>query len=107
MLLSNSTNFVKLLANYANFVKLFANFTNFVKCFFASTNFVKLFAASTKVDFAQSHFHVRFDRPTFLENVFIKWLLFTVFLYSDHLSITTSGFSGLKSGRYVEVRLYW
>ena len=45
-----------------------------MKCFPTSTNFVKLFAASTnfvKVSFAQGNFHVRFDRLTFLENLYI------------------------------------
>ena len=72
-LLVYSTNFVKMLANSTNFLKLFANFTNFVKCFPTSTNFIKLFAASMnlKVGFTHDIFHIRFDRLTFLEILYI------------------------------------
>ena len=76
-LLAYSMNFVKMLANSTNFVKLFANFTNFVKCFPTSTNFVKLFAVCTnlKVGFTEGNFHVRFDRLTFLEILYITTTL--------------------------------
>ena len=76
-LLVYSTNFAKMLANSLNFVKLFANFANFVKCFSTSTNFIKWFAASTdlKVGFTRGNFHIRFDRLTFLEILYIMTTL--------------------------------
>ena len=95
--LANSINFVKLLANSTNFLKLFANFTVFVKYFPTSTNVSKLFVASknfVKGWFLPSYFSRQiwqgdvFRKPVH-NNHFMKWSLFSLFLYSDHLSTTT------------------
>ena len=111
-MLASPRNFVMLLANSTNFVKLLTNFTNFLKCFPTSTDFVKLLTTSknfVKGWFRQGNFQVRFDRLTFLENLYITTTLLSR-PYLQYFCITTiclqrPCFSGLKSGRYIQVQL--
>ena len=71
-------NFVKLLTDYKNFVELLTDYKNFVKLLTDYKNFVKLFAVLRileKFGFVQGTFYVRFDRLTFLKNLYITTTL--------------------------------